>query len=192
MSQVNVRRFHGSEWRLVKGSIKRLIPRGATLMFIQPRIFPFIFFLRQKWRPKNWQRVKDLRFYQKRHLLKMVKFMRKSQISFQLLVTTFGSIGVFVTRPGSYHEPTGDRDPIDRLKEDRDGWWKTRIFSSFKMPNWVVVSNIFYFHPYLWKMNPFWLFFFQRGWNHPLAKKLDVYIVMKGGTNMIFIFLVDI
>ena len=35
---------------------------------------------------------------------------------------------------------------------------------------WFVVSNIFYSHPYLWKMNPFWrLHIFQKGWfNHQL------------------------
>ena len=38
---------------------------------------------------------------------------------------------------------------------------------------WVVVSNIFYFHlhPYLGKMNPFWILtnIFQMGWNHQPA-----------------------
>ena len=29
-------------------------------------------------------------------------------------------------------------------------------------------SNIFYVHPYLGKMNPFWLIFLQMGWNHQL------------------------
>ena len=38
----------------------------------------------------------------------------------------------------------------------------------FKKNNQVVVSNIFYFHPYLGKMNPFWRsHIFQMGWfNH--------------------------
>ena len=33
------------------------------------------------------------------------------------------------------------------------------------MKYWVLVSNMFYFHPKtLGKMNPFWLIFFQMGW----------------------------
>ena len=34
--------------------------------------------------------------------------------------------------------------------------------------NWVVVSNIFYFHPYLGKI-PILTNIFQRGWNHQLG-----------------------
>ncbi len=32
---------------------------------------------------------------------------------------------------------------------------------------WVVVSNIFYFHPYLGKMNPFWRAYFSKGLKPP-------------------------
>ena len=35
------------------------------------------------------------------------------------------------------------------------------------MENWVVVSNIFYFHPYLGNI-PILTNIFQRGWNHQL------------------------
>ena len=35
------------------------------------------------------------------------------------------------------------------------------------MYHWVVVSNIFYFHPYLGKI-PILTHIFQRGWNHQL------------------------
>ena len=34
---------------------------------------------------------------------------------------------------------------------------------------WVVVSNIFYFHPYYWGRFPIWLIFFRGGWNHQLV-----------------------
>ena len=37
--------------------------------------------------------------------------------------------------------------------------------------NWVVVSNIFYFHPYLGKI-PILTNIFQRGWNHQLVNQL--------------------
>ena len=36
--------------------------------------------------------------------------------------------------------------------------------------NWVVVSNIFYFHPYLGKISNL-TNIFQMGWNHQLDKK---------------------
>ena len=36
-------------------------------------------------------------------------------------------------------------------------------------PSWVVVSNIFYFHPYLGKI-PILTNIFQRSWNHQLAR----------------------
>ena len=39
------------------------------------------------------------------------------------------------------------------------------------MNNWVVVSNIFYFHPYLWKWSNL-TNIFQMGWNHQLEKDL--------------------
>ena len=35
------------------------------------------------------------------------------------------------------------------------------VYVSFGKDNWVVVSNIFYRHPYLGKMNPIWLIFFR-------------------------------
>ena len=42
--------------------------------------------------------------------------------------------------------------------------------------NWVVVSNIFYFHPYLGKI-PILTNFFQRGWfNHQLEKVLEEFM----------------
>ena len=94
-------------------------------MFIQPRIFPFNFFLNcwQKWRPKNWQRVKDLRFCQKRHLWQWWHLWEN--LGFLRFILPFGRGFVSVISPGSYHEPTGD--PIDRLKED-EMFWKTRFF----------------------------------------------------------------
>ena len=39
------------------------------------------------------------------------------------------------------------------------------------IPNWVVCSDIFYFHPYLGKI-PILTNVFQVGWNHQLAKEL--------------------
>ena len=39
--------------------------------------------------------------------------------------------------------------------------------------NWVVVSNIFYFHPYLRKMIHFDQHVFQMGWNHQLVSKIE-------------------
>ena len=38
---------------------------------------------------------------------------------------------------------------------------------------WVVVSNIFYFHPYLGKISNL-TDIFQMGWNHQLAKHLPL------------------
>ena len=46
-------------------------------------------------------------------------------------------------------------------------WW---LKKQWEHQNWVVVSNIFYFHPYLGKI-PILTHIFQRGWNHQLEKK---------------------
>ena len=51
--------------------------------------------------------------------------------------------------------------------------WKNvdLVFESLQIQNihdWVLVSNIFYFHPYLGKMNPIWQAYFSRGWNQQL------------------------
>ena len=43
--------------------------------------------------------------------------------------------------------------------------WDTVHKNSLKCDNWVVVSNIFYFHPYLGKI-PILTNIFQGGWNH--------------------------
>ena len=68
-----------------------------------------------------------------------------------------------------------DPDVTDELKDEpnsRPGTPATRqtlgklgVTSS----NWVVVSNIFYFHPCLGKI-PILTNIFQRGWNHQLGK----------------------
>ena len=41
------------------------------------------------------------------------------------------------------------------------------MFGAYEAQNWVVVSNIFYFHPYLGKI-PILTNIFRRGWNHQL------------------------
>ena len=41
--------------------------------------------------------------------------------------------------------------------------WSTWVFLVF----WAVVSNMFYFHPYLGKMNPFWRAYFSDGLKPP-------------------------
>ena len=45
---------------------------------------------------------------------------------------------------------------------------KKENWSSEQNTGWVVVSNIFYFHPYLGKI-PILTIIFERGWNHQLA-----------------------
>ncbi len=54
------------------------------------------------------------------------------------------------------------------------GWWVfspekqiQRRISELWYHTWVVVSNIFYFHPYLGKMNPFWRAYFSKGLKPP-------------------------
>ena len=51
-------------------------------------------------------------------------------------------------------------------------WWWRNAATSYHWPNqrsskavksWVVLSNVLYNHPYLGKMHPFWLIFFQKG-----------------------------
>ena len=44
-----------------------------------------------------------------------------------------------------------------------------RWFVSMMMLYWVVVSNIFHFHPYPLGNVPIWLIFFQMDWNHQLV-----------------------
>ena len=50
-------------------------------------------------------------------------------------------------------------------------WWKIpwNFVVQHSIQNWVVVSNIFYFHPYLGKI-PILTNIFQRGWNHQPEK----------------------
>ncbi len=47
------------------------------------------------------------------------------------------------------------------------------FFGMFLLYFWLVVSNIFYFHPYLGKI-PNLTNIFQRGWNHQLVKVLYI------------------
>ena len=51
---------------------------------------------------------------------------------------------------------------------------ETKDLTSWSKMYWVVVSNIFYFHPYLGKMSIL-TNIFQRGWNHQLVWHLFVY-----------------
>ena len=46
-------------------------------------------------------------------------------------------------------------------------------------PGWLVVSNIYYFHPYLGKI-PILTNIFQRGWNHQQAVNLTANALKKG------------
>ena len=46
------------------------------------------------------------------------------------------------------------------------------FFGKLDMQNWLVVSNIFYFHPYLGKISNLTIIF-QLGWNHQLEKLLN-------------------
>ena len=48
-------------------------------------------------------------------------------------------------------------------RSNRTFWW-----ANWHLEIWVVVSNIFYFHPYLGKI-PMLTNIFQRGWNHQLG-----------------------
>ena len=59
--------------------------------------------------------------------------------------------------------------PVSRTSEMGFGE-AFNIGSFFRLTqNWVVVSNMFYFHPYLGKI-PILTNIFQRGWNHQLEK----------------------
>ena len=51
----------------------------------------------------------------------------------------------------------------------------------FHIIDWVVISNIFYFHPYLGKISNL-TNIFQRGWNHQLVEVLDSIIVSFQGS----------
>ena len=85
-------------------------------------------------------------------------------ISFQPSCHRCDSVPRFAEAEGSLqdhlmktkHNPVGPKAALVELV--------TVIFSFF-FPRWdkywVVVSDIFYFHPYLGKMNPFWLIWFK-------------------------------
>ena len=45
--------------------------------------------------------------------------------------------------------------------------WGSKHLLTRYLEDW----GLFYSHPYLGKMDPFWLIFFQRGWNHQLEKR---------------------
>ena len=74
--------------------------------------------------------------------------------------------------PGVWHRPSDDAMPFWNalvvIRDDAGGSevgfpkWEKRVFF------WVVVSNIFYFHPYLGKI-PILTNIFQMGWNHQLG-----------------------
>ena len=116
----------------------------------------------QKWCPKNWQRVKDLRFYQKRHLWKwwnLLEHLRFLLDFFSVVGYNLWSIVVFVIHPGSYHEPTGDRS-LDRLKEDGvTGCFERHGFFHHLncLTGWWF--QIFFIFIPIWGRFPFWLFF---------------------------------
>ena len=55
-----------------------------------------------------------------------------------------------------------------KLCDQKDLVWNRKQKQSAKDRNQVVVSNIFYFHPYLGKI-PILTTIFQRGWNHQLG-----------------------
>ena len=64
---------------------------------------------------------------------------------------------------GTYHSFR----QLDLLVLGVSSWWKWTSQSNLFWRkvldlNRVMVSNIFYFHPHLGKMNPFWLIFFKR------------------------------
>ena len=49
-------------------------------------------------------------------------------------------------------------------------------------------SNIFYFHPELWGRFPFWLIFFQMGWNHqPVLFEFPRQVVTNSCSNGFFL-----
>ena len=48
---------------------------------------------------------------------------------------------------------------------------EVNMAKSNKSQNWVVVSNMFYFHPYLGKI-PILTHIFQMAWNHQLEKEV--------------------
>ena len=66
-------------------------------------------------------------------------------------------------------------NPLGRLQRKRIFWPIRRFFGNcwwskknwYRVNIWVVVSNIFYFHPYLGKI-PVLTNMFERGWNHQL------------------------
>ena len=64
-------------------------------------------------------------------------------------------------------------------------FWAPRIYSPLKLTwkpkiGWVVVSNIFYFHPYLGKWSIL-TNIFQMGWNHQLVGDLWMFLLFQGG-----------
>ena len=67
--------------------------------------------------------------------------------------------------PG-YHNPNGWN--VISCVQLGEAFLKTYSSSGYRRINgWVVVSNIFYVHPYLGKI-PILTYIFQRGWNHQL------------------------
>ena len=56
--------------------------------------------------------------------------------------------------------------------------------------NWVVVSNIFYFHPYLGKI-PILTNIFQMGWNHQLVK-LGLTLFLDSGAHIGFLLRLEL
>ena len=65
--------------------------------------------------------------------------------------------------------PAGHRHPFnggDWIRDSPPGIpWTNLNFRTYIKYGWLVVSNIFYFHPYLGKI-PILTHIFQRGWNH--------------------------
>ena len=109
----------------------------------------------QKWCPKNWQRVKDLRFYQKRHLWKwwnLLENLRCLLDFFSVVGYNLWSIWGFCNpsrivprahgRSRSDWSPKGGRHHLKCLT----GWWQLKyfLFSSRNLGKiWIILTNIF-------------------------------------------------
>ena len=69
----------------------------------------------------------------------------------------------------------GSNDPAQPEPSCLNRWWRVHWGSLLNKDDfWLVVSFCCYFHPENWGRFPFWLIFFQRGWNHQLERWFEL------------------
>ena len=87
-------------------------------------------------------------------------------VIFQPVMLVFRGVSFWNLKNGTWHREGGGL--LEMTLMNCSGWWQL---------------DDFFFHPSLWgKMNPFWLIFLKRGWNHQLVYLISSYFIPSNGS----------